>query len=56
MMRKRETKSQPVADIFPFGGGGGENIVKAILLIGDKVVGRAIANRTCIKSEGKLGV
>ena len=30
--------------------------MRAILLIGDKVVGKAIANKTCIRKEEKLGV
>ena len=29
--------------------------MKAIVLIGDKLVGKAIANRTCIRSEEILG-
>ena len=29
----------------------GDNLMKAIVLIGDKVVGKAIAIRTCIRSE-----
>ena len=37
-------------------GGGSENLVKAIVLIGDKVVGKAVTNRKCTRSEGKLGV
>ena len=28
--------------------------MKAIVLIGDKVIGKAMANGTCIRSEGKL--
>ena len=56
MICRRETKSQPVADIFPFFWGGSKNLVTAIVLIGDKVVGKAIANRTRIRNEGKLGV
>ena len=70
LMCKRETRSQPMADIFPFLLGGGQNLVKLwrmscktntdqpfsnIVLIGDKVVGKAIANRTCIRNEWKLG-
>ena len=53
MMSRRETKSQPVADTFSFFGE--KNLVKAIMFIGDKVVGKAIANKTCIRNEGKLG-
>ena len=37
MMYRRETKSQPVADIFPFWRGGGGNMAKAIVFIGDKM-------------------
>ena len=51
MNSRRRTKSQPVTEFFSILGGG-ENCVKAIVLIRDKV----IANRTCIRSEGKLGV
>ena len=52
---QERTKSQPLADIFTFGGMG-DNLMKAIVLIGDKVVGKAIAIRTCIRSEGNWGL
>ena len=41
---------------FPIFGDGAETFVKAIVLIGDKVVGKAIVNRAYIGNEGKLGV
>ena len=56
MMRRRETRRQAVVDTFPFLREGENSLAKAIVLIGDKVVGKATANRTCIRSEGKLGV
>ena len=52
---QEESESQPVAK-FSHVGGGGENLGKAIVLIGDKLVGKAIANRTCVTSEGVWGL
>ena len=55
IMCRRETESQRGGGHFPTILGG-QSLVKAILLIGDKVVGKAIANRTCTSSDGKLEV
>ena len=46
MMCRRETKSQPVADISHYWGEG-KNLTNASVLIGGKVFGKAIASRTC---------
>ena len=54
MMWRSKTKSQQEADIFPFWGD--ENLVKAIVLIGHKVVGKAIANRTRTRIEGEARI
>ena len=58
MLCRRETKSQAVANILPLWGVA-KNLVKAVALIGDKVIGKAIAtvieHASGVRGAGGLG-
>ena len=56
MVCRRELQANNWQTFSHLGGGVGDNLMKAIVLIGDKVVGKAIAIRTCIRREENWGL